>query len=90
MSDFLKTSELTETRAFVHSFVKKIDVKPGKATIFYSKPTPDDSPIGGADTAEVALNGRVMNSVHAGGPKHTVLRIFRWEVLIYGGEATLG
>ena len=67
MSDFLTTSELTETRAFVHSFVKKIEVKPGKATIVYSIPTPEDSPMGGADTAEVALNGRVMNSVHAGG-----------------------
>ena len=33
MSDFLKTSELTETRAFVHSFVKEIEVKPGKAAI---------------------------------------------------------
>ncbi len=67
MSEFLKKSELTETRAFVHSFVKKIEVKPGRATIVYSIPTPDDSPMGGADTAEVALNGRVMNSVHAGG-----------------------
>ena len=67
MSEFLKKSELTETRAFVHSFVKKIEVKPGRATIVYTIPTPDDSPMGGADTAEVALNGRVMNSVHAGG-----------------------
>ena len=74
MSEFLKKSELTETRAFVHSFVKKIEVKPGRATIVYSIPTPDDSPMGGADTAEVALNGRVMNSVHAGGPKLTVGR----------------
>ena len=72
MSEFLKKSELTETRAFVHSFVKKIEVKPGRATIVYSIPTPDDSPMGGADTAEVALNGRVMNSVHAGGPEGTV------------------
>ena len=31
MSDFLKTSELTETRAFVHSFVKEVQVKPGRA-----------------------------------------------------------
>ena len=46
MSDFLKKSELTETKAFVHSFVKKIEVKPGKATIVYSIPTPEDSPIG--------------------------------------------
>ena len=27
MSEFLKTSELTQTRAFVHSFVKEIEVK---------------------------------------------------------------
>ena len=36
MSDFLKTSELTETRAFVHSFVKEVQVKPGRAAITYS------------------------------------------------------
>ena len=72
MSEFLKTSELTETRAFVHSFVKEVQVKPGKAAIIYSIPTPDDSPIGGADAAEIALNGRVMNSVLPGGPKWMV------------------
>ena len=72
MSEFLKTSELTETRAFVHSFVKEIEVKPGRVAIVYSIPTPDDSPMGGADAAEVALNGRVMNSVHVGRPKLTV------------------
>ena len=72
MSDFLKTSELTETRAFVHSFVKEVVVKPGRAAIVYSIPTPDDSPMGGADAAEIALNGRVMNSVQSGGPKWTV------------------
>ena len=67
MSEFLETSELTETRAFVHSFVKEVQVKPGRAAIIYSMPTPDDSPIGGADAAEIALNGRVMNSVLPGG-----------------------
>ena len=71
MSDFLKTSELTETRAFVHSFVKEIEVKPGKAAIVYSIPTPDDSPIGGADAAEVALTGRVRSTVQSGGPTWT-------------------
>ena len=71
MSDFLKTSELTETRAFVHSFVKEVQVKPGRAAIIYSMPTPEDSPIGGADAAEIALNGRVMNSVLHGGPAGT-------------------
>ena len=74
MSEFLKTSELTETRAFVHSFVKEVQVKPGRAAIIYSMPTPDDSPIGGADAAEIALNGRVMNSVLPGGPFFTVDR----------------
>ena len=67
MSEFLKTSELTETKAFVGSFVKEVVVKPGRAAIVYSIPTPEDSPIGGADAAEIALNGRVMNSVRHGG-----------------------
>ena len=38
MSEILKTSELTQTRAFVHSFVKEIEVRPGKAAIVYSTP----------------------------------------------------
>ena len=74
MGDFLKTSELTETKAFVRSFVKEIVVKPGRAAIVYSIPTPDDSPIGGADAAEIALNGGVMNSVRHGGPDWTKSR----------------
>ena len=61
MSEFLKTSELTETRAFVHSFVKEVQIKPGKAAIVYSIPTPDDSPLGEADSVEIALNGGVHN-----------------------------
>ena len=71
MSEFLKTSELTETKAFVGSFVKEVVVKPGRAAIVYSIPTPEDSPIGGADAAEIALNGRVMNSVRHGGDRGT-------------------
>ena len=67
MSEFLQSSELTETKAFVRSFVKEIVVKPGRAAIVYSIPTPDDSPIGGADAVEIALNGGVMNSVRHGG-----------------------
>ena len=64
MSDFLMTSEITEARAFV----KEIKVKPGKATVYYTLPTPPDSPIGGGDAAEVALHGPVRSSVHVGGP----------------------
>ena len=67
MSKFLTTSELTETKAFVHSFVKEIRVKPGRAAIIYSMPTPDDSPLGGANSAEIALNGGVHKSVRHGG-----------------------
>ena len=47
MSEFLKSSELTETRTFVRSFVKEIEVKPSNASITYTIPIPDDSPIRG-------------------------------------------
>lgn len=33
MSEFPGTSELTESKAFIHSFVKEIAVAPGAATI---------------------------------------------------------
>ena len=68
MSEFLRTSELTESRAFIRSFVKEIAVKPGTATIRYTIPTPHDSPIGGADAAEVALTNPVMSTVRSGWP----------------------
>ena len=45
---------------------------PAGAAIVYSIPTPDDSPAGGADAVEIALNGGVMNSVRHGGPECTV------------------
>ena len=31
MSGYLRTSELTESRAFIRSFVKEIEVRPGRA-----------------------------------------------------------
>ena len=68
MSQFLRTSELTETKAFVRSFVKEVLVRPGGATIIYTIPTPEDSPIGGADAAEIALNGGVRSIGYDGGP----------------------
>ena len=74
MSEFLKASELTETRAFVQSFVKEVLVRPGKAAIIYTIPTPEDSPIKGADASEIALNGEVMNTVRSGGPILTIGR----------------
>ena len=71
MSEFLMESELTETKAFIRSFVKEITVRPGKAVIHYAIPTPLDNDIEGADIAEVALSRRVMKSVTGGGPEKT-------------------
>ncbi len=68
MSDFLMKSELTETRAFIRSFVKEIGVVPGKATIRYTIPTPKDSPIKGRDAQEIALSAPVLSTVTHGGP----------------------
>ena len=68
MSEYLRTSELTETRAFIRSFVKEIQVMPGKASIIYTIPMPEDSPIGSSDSTELALNERVMNTIRVSGP----------------------
>ena len=69
MSDFLMESELTETRAFIRSFVKEIGVVPGKATIRYTIPMPKDSPIKGRDAQEIALSAPVLSTVTHGGPR---------------------
>ncbi len=71
MSEFLETSELTEAKAFVRSFVKEVLVRPGGATIIYTIPTPDDSPIWGADTAEIALGGGFRSIGYSGTPAET-------------------
>ena len=62
-SEFLKASGLTKSRAFIQSFVREIKVRPRKATIQQTTPMPENSPIGGADAADVALNGWVTTSV---------------------------
>ncbi len=67
MSDFLLTSELTETRAFLRTFIQRIEVRPGRAMIRYTIPMPKDSPIGRSDCAEVGLKGGVRKSVRDGG-----------------------
>ena len=67
MSDYLATSELTESKAFIHSFVKEIAVAPGAATIRYAIPMPEDSPPRGGDAEEVALGGPVLSTVKSGG-----------------------
>ena len=69
MSRFLKTSGLTERRAFIESFVKEIVVTPDNALMRYSVPMPDDSLVPGRVTERVALNGSVLSAVHDGGPR---------------------
>ncbi len=57
-----------EIRAFVPSFVKEIEVKPGKAATVYSTHAGGLSHRWSAETpAEVALNGRVRSTVQSGG-----------------------
>ena len=67
MSEFLKTSELTESRAFIESFVKEIVVSPGGAVVRYSIPMPEDSRMAGRDTEEVALRSPVLSTINNGG-----------------------
>ena len=68
MSDFLMTSEITESRAFIKSFVKEIKVKPGKATVYYTVPMPNDGV-----TSESAS---VLDFVKSGPPNYTKSRTF--------------
>ena len=67
MSEFLDTSELTESKAFIRSFVKEVAVAPGAATIHYTIPMPDDSRLRGRDMEEVALGDPVLSTVNSGG-----------------------
>ena len=66
MSEFLQASELTETKAFIRSFVKRIVVRKGTAVIHYTIPTPDDGPLRGADEAEFGLREGVRSMVPFG------------------------
>ena len=68
MCELLQTSEITETRAFVRSFVREIIVIPGDALIRYTVPMPDDSFLAGRAGEEVALEPSVLSTVHVGPP----------------------
>ena len=75
-------SVLDKRGAFIETFVKEIAVMPGDALVRYTVPMPDDSFIPGRTAEKVALNGSVLSTVSGGGPEHTVLRSFRWEVAL--------
>ena len=55
MGEFLRTSDLTKSKAFLQSFVTNIFVKGHEAVIHYMVPVPDDSPIGQTNTGEIDL-----------------------------------
>ena len=76
MSRFLKSSELTERRAFIETFVKEIELLPDNAVVRYSVPMPDDSLIPGKKVQEIPLNGSVVSSVNGSPPNWTKSRTF--------------
>ena len=63
LSVHLKDGELTERRAFIESLVKEIVVMPDNAVVRYTIPMPENSPIGGRDVGDMALNGSVQSTV---------------------------
>ena len=83
MSEFLKTSELIEIKAFVRSFSKEIFVGPGRAIILYPLPRPEDSPIGSVDNADITLNGQVMSTVRSGTPGGSHNRVSRAFITVH-------
>ena len=63
MSDFLKTSSLTECKAFVRTFVKEIRVNKRQATVAYTIPTPDDSRPDEEIVTAIGLGAPVLSTV---------------------------
>ena len=74
MRTYLQTSDRTESKAFIRSFVKEIAVAPGAATIRYAIPLPEDRRLPDGDTAAEARRGPVPSTVHVGGPDWTKSR----------------
>ena len=66
MSEFLRTSDITESKAFMCSFVKEITVRPRQAVMSYTISASDDSPIGHVDAAGVALKEQARSTAHGG------------------------
>lgn len=62
MNEFLRTSALTESKVFVHSFAKNISVKGKEAMIHYTVPMPGDSPVGKGNIGEIELETAFRNT----------------------------
>lgn len=63
MSEYLRCSDLTETKSFIRSFVKEIAVRPGRATIRYTLPIPEEGTSVLRDASDVALRSPAINTV---------------------------
>ena len=67
---YLHTSDHTESKAFIRSFVKEIAVAPGEATIRYAIPVPADNRTPDRGAAEEVLKSRYclqyLTVAHAG------------------------
>ena len=66
MGEFLTQSELTETKAFIRSFVKEVAVAPSQAIVRCAMPMPEDSPIGRGESEAVRIGEPVLATVHDG------------------------
>ena len=82
MGEFLMQSELTETKAFIRSFVKEIAVAPGQAVVRYAMPMPEDSPIGRRESEVVSIGETVLATVHDGWPREALTRTFELVVVL--------
>ena len=80
--EFLQEGTFPERKALIRNFVEGIEVVGDEATLTYTIPMPDDSPMSGRDAEEMALHSPVLSTVKFGGPTCTVLRTFRWEVTL--------
>ena len=66
MRQYLLKSDLAKSRSFIKSFVKEIDVAPGRAVIRHGNRVPDDSKLSGGDVDQVALGAPVLSTIDYG------------------------
>ena len=71
MGEFLRTNELTQTKAFVHSFIKNISVMGNEAIISYTVPMPEDNPIGRGRVGTIDLGADFRNTGRESTPGRT-------------------
>jgi hypothetical protein len=66
MREFLGTGELTESKAFINSFVKEIAVAPGAPPRSATRSRCRGQPLRGGDAEKLPLGGPVLPTVKLG------------------------